>query len=145
MNSIINEARGIVWFNNVASQTKAVGNVLRQAQMQGSSFVGYEQIVAMGEINNLVHSLAPVINTQSYQWDFGTGLDTMLKTYNGSAYIFVMTHDGSTGPRTLTLPSSITGKTAEVIGENRTITINNGKLTDSFPNEYTYHIYKIQL
>ena len=145
MSSIINEARGIVWFNNVASETHSVGNVLREAQVKGVSFVGYEQVVAMGEINNLVHGLAPVINTQSYEWNFGSGLDTMLKAHNGYAYIFAMTDDGSTGSRTLVLPDGISGDTAEVIGENRTITINNGTLTDNFQNEYTYHIYKIRL
>ena len=144
MNSIINEARGLMWFNQSFTGPCQTSGALREAQIEGTKFCGYAQMQAMGEVNNLVHSLAPVINTQSYQWTFGTGLDTMLKTYDGSAYIFTMT-DGTTGTRTLTLPAGITGKTAEVIGENRAITINNATLTDTFPNEYTYHIYKIQL
>lgn len=146
MNSIINEARGIEWFNTSMSgpnDTNLTGNVLRQAQVN-PSFPGKPQVEAMGEINNQVQRLAPIINTQSYQYSFGNGLDTMLKWYNGSAYIFAMI-DGNSGPgnRTFTLPSGLAASSIEVIEENRTIPITNGTFTDNFAAEYSYHIYKI--
>lgn len=144
MNSVINEARGLWWFNQSITGDCRAGSALRAAQVQGAKFCGYAQMEAMGEVNNLIHSLARVINTQSYEWNFGTGLDTMLKTYDGYAYIFAMT-DGTTGNRTLTLPAGINGTSAEVVGENRTLTVSNKKLADNFTNEYTYHIYKIKL
>ena len=144
MNSVINEARGLMWFNQSFTGSCQTSGALRAAQVHGRNFCGYAQIEAMGEVNNLIHSLAPVINTQSYQWTFGNGLDTMLKTHNGSAYIFAMT-DGTTGTRTLTLPNGINGKTVEVINEGRTIPVNGNTFTDTFTNEYTYHIYKITL
>lgn len=143
MNSIINEARGLMWFNQSLTGPCQTSKALRDAQILGTEFCGYDQIQAMGEVNNLIRSLAPVINTQSYQWTFGNGLDTMLKIYDGYAYIFAMT-DGTTGNRTLDLPPGITGKTAEIIGENRTITNTNNQLTDNFASESTYHIYKIE-
>lgn len=146
MSSIINEARGIMWFNNVASEGYAVGNVLRQAQVQGSGFVGHNQIVAMQEVNSQVHTLAPIINTQSYVWSFGSNLDTMLKTHAGFAYIFAMcSNNSSPGSRTFTLPTGINGTTAEVVGESRNVSISGGQFTDNFAFEYSYHIYKIAL
>lgn len=66
INSIIHEARGIVWFNHVASTGYGIGNVLRAAQAEGTAFAGYSQVEAMGEVNAQIKSLAPVINTQSY-------------------------------------------------------------------------------
>jgi len=90
-----------------------------------------------------VKSLAPVINTQSYVWNFGPKLETSLKTYNGSAYVFAMT-DGSTGSRTFTLPAGVTGD-VEVVGEARTIAVTDGTFTDSFASEFTHHIYRIAL
>jgi hypothetical protein len=147
MSSIINEARGIMWFNNVASDGYQVGNVLRQAQVQGAGFAGHNQVVAMGEINALIRTLAPIINTQSYQWDFGAGLQTMLKTSGSFAYIFAMIDQYTTpGPRTFTLPAGITGTEVEVLNESRMLTINaSHQFSDNFSNEYTYHIYKITL
>lgn len=146
MSSVINEARGLMWFNNVASQGYEVGNVLRQAQISGSGFVGFNQVEAMGQINNQVLSLAPVINTQSYVWNFGANLETMLKTYGGFAYIFAMCSNGSTpGSRTFTLPSGINGTSVTVVDESRSLTVSAGQFTDSFAAEYSYHIYRIAL
>ena len=144
MSSIINEARGLMWFNQPFSGSCQASSALRQAQVQGSKFCGYAQMEAMGEVNNLILDLAPVINTQSYQWSFGSGLDTMLKTYDGDAYVFAMT-DGTTGARTFTLPAGVKGATVEVVGENRTIPVNGGTFSDSFGAEYTYHVYRVSL
>jgi len=146
MSSIINEARGIMWFNNVASEGYAVGNVLRQAQVQGSGFVGHTQIVAMQEVNSQVHALAPVINTQSYVWNFGANLETMLKTQGGFAYVFAMCANNSApGSRTFTLPAGISGTQVQVVDEGRTIPVSGGAFSDTFAAEYSYHIYKIAL
>ncbi|MGP0223183.1 hypothetical protein [Paenarthrobacter sp. NCHU4564] len=94
-----------------------------------------------------IQSLAPVLNTQSYGWNAGaTGTDTMLKAKDGSAYLFAgIGLNGNTGSKTFTLPAGITGTQVEVVGENRTIPIQNGKFTDSFANEYTHHIYKVTI
>ncbi|WOH17969.1 hypothetical protein IRJ34_16690 [Paenarthrobacter sp. GOM3] len=94
-----------------------------------------------------IQSLAPVLNTQSYVWNAGaTGTDTMLKAKDGSAYLFAgIGLNGSTGSKTFTLPAGITGSQVEVVGENRTIPVQNGKFTDSFANEYTHHVYKVTI
>jgi hypothetical protein len=146
--SIIHEARGIVWFSQSPDQQNIndciSGDAFQDARLKNTPCL-IQQVKAAGEVNAQIKALAPVINTQSYVWDFGAGIDSMLKTYNGSAYIFAMTDDGGTGSRTFTLPSGITGSTVEVVNENRTIAVQGGKFTDSFPNEYTNHVYKITL
>lgn len=146
MSSIINEARGIVYFNTSFGGDCPAQPVIRRAQVEGTKFCGWDQVMAMGEINNLIHSLAPVINTQSYVFNFGTGLETMVKVYAGQAYIFAMV-DGESQPgsRTFTLPSGIKGSAVEVVGEGRTLPISSGKFTDNFAAEYSFHIYKIAL
>ncbi|MHB1010771.1 MAG: DUF7402 domain-containing protein [Propionibacteriaceae bacterium] len=99
---------------------------------------------AVAKVNAEVTSMAPVLNSQPYQWNFGTGLQTSLRVYNGDAYIMAMT-TGGTGSRTLTLPAGISGSSVEAVGENRTLPITNGTFTDSFAAEYTHHIYRINL
>lgn len=143
MNSLIHEARGLIWFNNVFAGPCGTGNALRSAQ-RIPNFPCSPQIEAMGEVNNLVKSLAPVMNTQSYEWSFGPGLDTMLKVKDGHAYIFAMT-DGGAGQRRLTLPAGIHGTTAEVIGEGRSLSLNAGSLVDTFATPSAYHVYRIKV
>lgn len=145
MNSIINEARGIVYFNQSLSGSCQGGSILRQSQVT-ANFCGAAQIAAAKDVDGLVRQLAPVINTQSYRYSFGTGLDTMLKTYDGSAYIFAMV-DGSSipGNRTFTLPAGIKGSTVEVVGEDRLVPVSGGEFSDGFGAESTYHVYKISL
>jgi len=145
MNSVINEARGIVYFNQSFSGSCQGGSILRQSQVT-ANFCGAAQVAAAAQVNATVRQLAPVINTQSYRYSFGSGLNTMLKTLDGSAYVFAMI-DGSSvpGSRTFTLPAGVTGSTVEVVGENRTLTLSGNSFTDSFANEYSYHIYRVNL
>lgn len=145
MNSVINEARGIVYFNQSFSGSCQSSNVFRESQVT-PNFCGNAQVAAAKEVNNRIKALAPVINTQSYQWSFGPGLNTMLKAKDGYAYVFSMI-DGSSKPgsRTFTLPAGVNGKSVEVLNENRSIPVTNGAFTDTFANEYTYHIYKVAL
>lgn len=125
---------------------------------------------AVKAINAKVQSLAPVLNTQSYynttytvngytyyRFTFNNGTDTMLKTYNGYAYIFaglgMKANNASatsgtvdaTGTKTFTLPAGVTGTSVEVVGESRNISVSGGQFSDSFPQEYSYHVYKIAL
>jgi hypothetical protein len=97
----------------------------------------------VAQIDADVESVAPVINTQSYVWNFGPHLETALKAQGGSAYIFAMT-DGTTGTRTFTLPAGL-GGSVTVVGENRSIAISGGTFTDDFAAESTHHIYRIAL
>jgi hypothetical protein len=148
MDSIINEARGIIYFNQSFAGACQGGNVIRQVQI-GALPCASPQMNAMKEVDQRIKVLAPVINTQSYEYSFGTNLDTMLKAYRGSAYIFAMISGAASsepGNRTFALPPRLAHATSvQVLNENRIIPVVNGKFTDNFAHEYTYHIYKVAI
>ncbi|MGY1831483.1 hypothetical protein ACI8AA_13810 [Geodermatophilus sp. SYSU D01180] len=145
MSSLIHEARGIVWFNQSLTGPCQGSNVIRLSQVQ-DDFCGAEQVAAAAEVNRVVHQLAPVLNTQSYEWDAGPATDTMLKVHDGSAYLIAMV-DGSQGPgeRTLRLPPGVDGRQAEVLFEDRSLPVTDGVLQDTFAEEYSWHVYRIPL
>jgi hypothetical protein len=173
---IIHEARGVFYFapNNdtcggysIIYVDNPTASCLQQLQDRQNK---------LKSIHATIRSLAPVINTQSYVWNFSNdgnaanNSDTMLKTYNGSAYIFAgigLEYTGTdqnncdtinlervcqslgtnqpTGTKNFILPGGVTGSTVTVVGENRTIPVTNGQFTDTFTNEYSHHIYQITL
>ncbi|GAA3443693.1 hypothetical protein [Planomonospora venezuelensis] len=137
MQSLIHEARGIIYFNHNFGGPCISQHVLRDCYP--------ETRAAVTEVNRQITRLAPVLNTQSYVHGFGTGLDTMLKERDGSYYVFAMIGQGTEpGPRTLTLPSRIASAgSVEVLFENRTVPVEGGRFEDTFASEHTAHIYKI--
>ena len=151
--SICHEARGIAYFQHngfyEAVPTIDDPNTGVTATTETYSLVdgpaGLKAIVTA--INAKVRGLAPVINTQSYVFNFGaTGIDTMFKQYQGDAYIFAsLDPAGSTGSKTFTLPRGIKGKTVDVVGEGRKIAVSAGRFTDTFSNEYTHHVYRVAI
>ncbi|MET8091046.1 DUF4082 domain-containing protein [Micromonospora sp. NPDC005220] len=137
MNSLIHEARGIQYFNHNFGGSCPSQHVLRDR-------CGAAVRPVVTELNRRVSSLAPVLNTQSYEWRFNPNLDTMLKAYGNSYYVFAMPgRTGGTGSQTLTLPPGMRGTRAEVLFENRTVPISGGAVQDAFARESAYHIYKI--
>ncbi|HEX2698937.1 MAG TPA: hypothetical protein VHM89_01880, partial [Acidimicrobiales bacterium] len=135
--AIIHEARGLAYFQHNNGPACSFYSLVDCSQTR------LDRIRA---INAAIQSLAPVINTQSYQYNFANGTDTMLKTYSGSAYIFAdIGLQQSPGTKTFRLPAGITGTTVTVVGENRTIPVVNGSFSDGFAAEYTHHVYKVTL
>lgn len=130
-NAIIHGAAGIAYFqhNNDGCGTYSLVDCSIELQR------------AVAGINAEVSDLAEVINTPSRSWDFGSGLETALKTHDGQAYIFAMT-DGGSGERTVTLPDGLAGE-IEVVGEDRSIAATGGGFTDVFDAEHTVHIYRM--
>ncbi|SDY60694.1 hypothetical protein SAMN05421504_106107 [Amycolatopsis xylanica] len=138
MNSLIHEARGVIYFNHNFGGPCISQHVLRDA-------CGAQIRPAVIEINRRVKSLAPVLNTQSIKYQFSPDLDTMFKSLDGAYYIFAMNARGSApGPHTLTLPSGMQATQAEVLFEDRTVPVDAGKLVDTFAAESTYHVYKLK-
>lgn len=130
-NAIINGAAGIAYFQH---NNGTCGNY---------SLVSCEASrAAVAEVNTQVEGLAPVLNTQSFDWSFGTGLATNLKVHQGYAYVFAMAEGGS-GERTFTVPAGLRADAVEVLGENRTLALSQGTFTDGFAAEYTHHVYRM--
>ncbi len=149
MNTLIHEARGLMWFNqSFGNQPCGTGNAVRAADSPTYPAACKANITAMAEINNLAQSLAPVLNSQSYVWNFGSGVETMLKSQGGAAYIFAMPTDAGTssgpGTRKFTVPAALKGKKITVVGENRTLPMAaDGSFADSFAALTSYHVYKV--
>ena len=138
MSSLIHEARGIIYFNHNFGGPCVSQHVLRDP-------CGDAARPAVAEVNRRITQLAPVLNTQSYDWTFNPVLDTMLKAHDGSFYIFAMPgRKGGTGAQTLTLPPDLTAAEAEVMFENRKVPITDGKIRDTFGRESAYHIYRVR-
>lgn len=137
MNSIIHEARGIIYFNHNFGGPCITQHVLRDA-------CGTHIRPTVTEVNRRIRELAPVLNTQSLVHPFNPALDTMLKYLDGSYYIFAMPGAGSSpGSHSLTLPAGLAATNVEVLFEGRTVPVTAGSFTDTFSAEHTYHIYKI--
>ncbi|MEV6343174.1 DUF4082 domain-containing protein [Actinoplanes sp. NPDC051851] len=137
MSSLIHEARGIIYFNHNFGGSCISQHVLRDA-------CGTAVLPTVTELNARIAQLAPVLNTQSYQWSANSSVDTMLKAYGDSYYLFAMPgRFGGTGSQKLKLPDGLSGAKAEVLFENRSVSITDGAIQDTFSKEYSYHIYKI--
>jgi len=135
--ALIHEARGIAYFQHSNDPTCATYSLVDCDQARKDKVT---------TINAQVRSLAPVLNSQSYVWDARAGADTMLKAYNGNAYLFAgIGLKQSPGKKTFTLPPGLSGSTVSVVDENRTLPITDGTFTDTFAAEYTHHIYKIKI
>jgi hypothetical protein len=138
MNSLIHEARGIIYFNHNFGGPCLSYHVLRDR-------CGDAVRPTVTEVNSKIATLAPVLNTQSYVWTFNPGLDTMLKGHDGSYYIFAMPgRTSGTGSQTMRLPPELRASAAEVLFENRSVPIAAGAIHDVFEKESSYHIYKIK-
>jgi hypothetical protein len=135
--SIIHEARGIMFFQH-NNDPSCGGYALVDCGPAIQSKVT--------SVTSDIRSLAPVLNTQSYVWDFAVAADTMLKSYGGDAYVFAgVGLNESAGSKTFHLPPGVNGTQVTVMGENRTIPVLNGTFTDSFAAESTHHVYKVSL
>lgn len=129
--SIIHGAAGIAYFQH--SNDSTCGNYSLMTCEAARN--------AVSEVNGQVQALAPVLNTQSFDWTFGAGLSTSLKAKDGYAYVFAMT-DGGSGSRTFSLPTGVRADSVEVVDENRSIAVSNGGFTDTFDRESSHHIYR---
>lgn len=135
--AIIHEARGVAFFQH--NNNGSCGNY---------SLIdcGPALRAKVTALTAQIRTLAPVINSQSYAYDFENGTDTMLKTYDGAAYVFAgLGLLDPTGSKTFRLPPGVSGTSVTVVGENRTIPVVNGSFTDSFAAEYSHHVYRVGL
>jgi hypothetical protein len=134
--SLIHGAAGIVYFEHNNNGVCGMYSIVE---------CGDELRSRVTAIDAQVTSLARVLNSPSYRWDFGPGLDTSLKAVDGDAYVLAMPGGGA-GRRTLTLPPRLAGATSvEVVDEHRSLPVRSGAFTDTFEAEYSHHVYRVQL
>jgi hypothetical protein len=135
--SIINGARGIIYFAHSFGGSCLSYNVLRDRC--GDPIRG-----DLAAVNHQISRLSPVLNSpflDGYARSDGP-VDVTAKFYDGDAYVFA----GATRPESSEARITLTcGKatSAEVIDENRSVPIVNGSFSDGFADGNAVHLYKI--
>lgn len=107
-----------------------------------------EMLSGVTAINKQIHALAQVLNSptlptvKTESSNKAVPVATMLKRHDGATYLFaVAMRDGATDA-TFTLPGVPRDAEVEVIGEERTLRLRDGRLTDAFKG-YEVHLYRI--
>jgi hypothetical protein len=141
--SVISGAMGINYFieDTANGPCGKVDNVIEDTSCPQAVAVTKE----VTKVDGQIRALAKVLNTQSYRHSFNSRLQTMLKWYDGSYYIFALPGlRGGAGTYTLKLPAGLNATQIQVLGgEDRTIPVKNGAFSDQFAHEYSYHLYKV--
>ena len=133
--SLIHGARGIVYFNHSFGGSCRTQHVLHDCNPAIAR--------AVTAINAEIASLATVLNSPSIRGVTTTaGLDASARWNGTNVHVFAMPDrtTGTTG--SITVPGLGSG-TARVIGENRTVPVTRGRLTDGFASANTVHLYRI--
>ena len=136
--SIIHGSMGLIYFVHEWEPKFDEAALLHDAEM----------LSAVTAINRQITELAPVLNSPTIEDEASVSssseavpVDMMVKKHDGATYLFAagMRNDKTTA--TFTLQQAQGVKTAEVIGENRTITIKDGVFKDSF-EAWDVHLYR---
>ena len=106
-------------------------------------------LAAVTAINAQIHELAPVLNSPTIE---GGGtvkssspevpLAFMIKRQAATIYVFAVAMRGGTSTGSFVLRGMKGQATAEVLGEERTLTVTRGRFQDDFA-PYEVHLYRI--
>jgi hypothetical protein len=109
-----------------------------------------EMLAAVTALNAQIRALAPVLNSPTVTSGAGVQssnpdvpVDAMVKRYKGETYLFAAgMRDGATKAG-FSLKGLSGQRTAEVLGENRTVSVRDGRFEDEF-EPYGVHLYRIR-
>jgi hypothetical protein len=138
--ALVHGAAGIMYFCHRFSPTFSETDCLDNAATAA----------ALPAINSQITSLAAVLNTQSVangvtvaSSTAGIPVDVMLKRSGGATYVFAVEMRSGSTTATFTLRGGLPANgNAEVLGENRNVTVTNGVFRDNF-SSHGVHLYKI--
>jgi hypothetical protein len=135
--SLIHGARGIIYFNHSFGGSCQTQHILRDPCYSGIR----SEISAL---NAQITRLAPVLNAPRVDGltTVSGAVDTLTKWSNGSLYVFAGNQTAASTTARFSMPC-VGDATVTVLDENRTIPMSNGAFTDSFANDTSYHLYRI--
>jgi hypothetical protein len=137
--SLIHGSRGIIYFVHEWEPVFVEARLLQDPQM----------LAAVRAINAQIRELAPVLNrpdadrAQVVSSDAGVPIDLMAKEYGGDLYLFAASMRPGSAQGTFQLRGLRGKKSAEVLGEGRSIAVKDGVFADGF-SEYGVHLYRIE-
>ncbi|MDP2982559.1 MAG: hypothetical protein Q8O92_04425 [Candidatus Latescibacter sp.] len=107
-----------------------------------------EMLEAVTRLNAQIREMAPVLNSPTVTGKIEVKsaspeipVDTLMKQYRGETYIFAAGMRNGETKASFTLSGG--NRTAEVVGEGRTIAVRRGTFEDDF-KPYDVHIYRIK-
>jgi len=136
--SIIHGSMGIVYFVHEWKPEVDTRRLLHDPEM----------LAAVTALNGQIRELAPVINSPTLR--YGAEVKTsnpavpvalMAKRYGGGMYVFSCAMRGDSTDAEFLVSNVGERAVAEVVGENRSIEVENGRFTDHF-RAYDVHIYR---
>ncbi|MET9019150.1 hypothetical protein ABZV93_04120 [Actinopolymorpha sp. NPDC004070] len=138
--SLIHGSRGILYFVHRFAPEFDAARLLHDPVM----------LAAVTRENALIHRLAPVLNRPSVAGavavtssNSAVPIDTMVKRQAGVTYVFaVAMRPASTVGRFVLSGSAAGASRVEVVDEDRTLAVSQGRFSDSFDG-YGVHIYRI--
>jgi len=111
------------------------------------SAIAPEMQAALAPVNAEVHKLAPVLNSPTVadaataKTSMGSRVDVMVKRHEGATYVLAVNMFRKAEKAVITVKGAGDGA-AEVLFENRTVSIKGGQLLDDFA-PYAVHRYKL--
>jgi len=136
--SIIHGSMGLIYFVHEWEPKFDESALLNDAGM----------LSAVTAINRQITELAPVLNSPTIEdaasvssSNEAVPVDMMVKKHDGGTYLFAAGMRGEKTTATFTLRQAEGVKTAEVIGENRTINTKDGVFKDNF-EAWDVHLYR---
>lgn len=137
--SIIHGATGLVWFvHEFAPEFVEAG-----------LFEHPENVEAVAAVNGEIQGLARVLHSPTRS-DLATAVsaredvpvDVLCKQYEGATYVFAVAMQGAPTTARFTVEGLTGTATAEVLGEDREITVTDGAFDDAFDG-WGVHLYRI--
>jgi len=136
--SIIHGSMGLIYFVHEWQPRFNESALLSDAEM----------LSAVTAINRQITELAPVLNNPTIEnaasvssSNEAVPITIMTKNHNGATYLFAVAMRGDKTTATFSLQHAEGIKTVEVLGENRTIPVNNGVFKDTF-EAWDVHLYR---
>ena len=136
--SIISGARGIIYFNHSFGGPCQTHHVLRESC---GDYPAVRKEVA--KTNTLIKKLAPVLNSPTVTSGFkhSPTVRAAAKLTGGTFHVIAGSADNTASQANFKLP--VDDAVVTVVGEGRTLSVNDGAFTDSFANGNSVHIYRI--
>jgi hypothetical protein len=138
--SIIHGSMGLIYFVHEWQPRFNESALLSDAGM----------LSAITKINRQITELAPVLNSPTIENAASVSSSSktvpiamMVKKHDGATFLFAVGMRGEKTTATFSLQHQQSVKSAEVIGENRTITAKNGVFKDDF-EAWDVHLYRMQ-
>jgi hypothetical protein len=136
--SLIHEANGIVYFLDSWNPSFR----------EDAIFENQAMVDAVTALDQQIASLAPVLNSATIpnlvSVTSATEVDVMVKASGTSLYVFAAIARDGAATATFTVAGLTGNGVAEVVGENRSVNVTAGQLSDAFAAN-DVHVYRIDL